>query len=74
MHTARFDQHWSSSDVSKIADLSFHKQFYRHLQVTNVGRNMKCGYNSHVEKILKFQSFKVLPSLLIQLLNPIHSR
>jgi hypothetical protein len=34
------------------------QQFYRHMKMTSVGRNMQCAYTSDVEEILKFKTFK----------------
>jgi hypothetical protein len=36
----------------------FHQQFWRHLKMTNVGRNMYCAYTSDVQEILTFKSLK----------------
>jgi hypothetical protein len=42
----------------------FHQQFFGHLKITDVGRNMQCAYTSDVEEISTFKTFEVLKSKL----------
>jgi hypothetical protein len=52
------DRSLGDGKFNLLAEAQQFQQFYRHLKMTNVGRNMQCAYSSDAEENLTFKTFK----------------
>jgi hypothetical protein len=50
----------------QIEAQQFEQQFWRHMKMSDAGRNMYCAYISDVEEILRFKLLNALKTSCIQ--------